>query len=501
MGLQLQKVKFKFLVIISLSLLLIGLRAEAINKKRFKVIADNSPSLAKAKLKKVFDTKLNRERYFKNKLLVKFKAGTSQEAIQEYMAINNLVIIKKLSKRIYSCKLNRENIQEEEVLDLVDKEIQTAEIEDLDLDEYKQITTDAVKNRYVKNYSKSYSKKLLVELQWYLGSGVNQAASSPVDINVEGAWQVTKGQGIKVAVIDTGFDLTHPDINFAHDSYDVIGQKDNAQAPDYSKENHGTAVAGIIAARENPYGVVGVAPEAEIIPIRLITEDGFVSVSDIVEAHQKALELGATIINNSWGSYDPSVPDGESINLTRAEEDLYRELAEEANNGKGVVVVFASGNSGEANFNRVPEARNPYNFAVGAVDSSGKKASYSIYGNELDLVAPGGDSSRGIVTTDRRDVKVKDLRKKKAKIYILGYERGDYVSNFKGTSASAPIVSGVAALVWAANPNLTAAQVKAILQNSATRNISGYNFNNGICVELGAGIVNASAAVEQALAY
>ena len=296
--------------------------------------------------------------------------------------------------------------------------------------------------------------------------------------------------GIIVAVIDTGCDITHPDINFLNKGYSTVTGEYSAMPPSYSGENHATAVAGIIASKDNGKGTVGVAPEAQIVPIRLISDRGMVATSQIIEAHLKAVEMGARIINNSWGTYDSSLADGESLELSDLETELYQNLALNVNGGKGVTVIFAAGNSGEGNFAAHPEARSEYTFAIGAIDSKDRKTRYSVYGTELDLVAPGGQE-KGITTTDR-----KDLKRGRS---LLGYARGSYTDTFTGTSAAAPVVSGVAALILSVNPNLTAQDVKDILRQSARRDLdSYYQFTSGKSDEIGYGIVDAAAAVELA---
>jgi subtilisin family serine protease len=234
------------------------------------------------------------------------------------------------------------------------------------------------------------------------------------------------------------------------------------------------------------------------VPIRLIPDDGYVSVSDIIMAHRKAMELDVDIINNSWTSYDPSLPKGQQFELSDIEIELYRELYEEANEGKGILVIFASGNSGSSDFRNSPEARSPYTLAVGATDSSDKRSSFSTYGSELDLVAPGGGDNEGIYTTDRVDIQIRngDIKKR----VVLGYAKGNTNSDFKGTSAAAPVVAGAAALVWAVNPELTATEVRQILVRTAQR-LPDYEFVYGKNAELGYGRVDARAAVSLAKQY
>ena len=452
----------------------------------------------RADFKKVYDRKLRRVRYFKDQVIVKFKDGNNIAVMKKYMLLNNLEPIAKLGKRSYACKLI--SVVDTDTVDKllvskgipeVDSEINSEFVEDMDIDEYKELNFERGRIRGSVGKVKRPNKNLF-SLEWHLQNDGLNGLKENADINTQDAWVISRGAGVKVAVIDTGFDLDHPDINYDGIGFDVLENRVGAAAPLRSIERHGTAVAGVIAAKDDGIGVVGVAPEAKIIPIRLLSDGPGGNVSSILLAHQKAIELGAQIINNSWGSTA-------STDLTQIEKDLYQELYEEANNGKGVLVVFASGNSGANNLNYAPEARDLSTIAVGSTDSSDKRAGYSNYGAGLDLVAPGGDSTRGIVTTDRTDIKIKKANK--TKLRILGYAQGDTTETFSGTSAAAPVVSGVAALVWAANPNLTAKQVREILNNSAKK-LESYQFDvNGLNPELGHGRVDAKAAVDLALTY
>lgn len=453
--------------------------------KRFKI--NKGLYKKKNQYNKIYDTRKNRHRILGDQIIVKFKKNHRKSKVQRFALKNNLRIVNKLGTRTYVFA----NADQEFLLSTLNKleaskeEKENNEIIQADIDEFKVLNSSggSKKNNSLANYS--------YEQQWHLknmgGDSVSKAGS---DINVEPAWLETKGEGVIVAVIDTGCDITHPDINFLNKGYSTSTGEYTAMPPSYANENHATAVAGIIASKDNGKGTVGVAPKAQIVPIRLITDGGMVATSKIIEAHLKAVEMGAQIINNSWGTYDSSLEEGESLELSDLEKDLYRNLATEANNGKGVVVIFAAGNSGEGNFAAHPEARSEYTLAIGAIDSKDRKTRYSVYGQELDLVAPGGQE-KGITTTDRRD-----LRQGRN---VLGYALGSYTDTFTGTSAAAPVVSGVAALVLSVNPNLTAQDVKDILRQSARKDIDGYyNFVDGKSNELGYGIVNAAAAVELA---
>ncbi len=511
------------LVLVLLAQPLSALAAEA---DRFE-LAEDSPiarqistadqsSIASTKFKyrTIYDKQLKRKRLIKDGLLLKFKAGVDEAAINEFLKLNSLKQVAKVSKNSYLVKVSVESeASSEDILNVINsvdnyaagkRVLATADmpaeniLESADLNEYKQISVHLLRTADT-------------DRQWHLENNGINGLKAGADINASAAWRSTKGFGAKVAVIDTGFDVKNPDINFSDDSFNALSvdedgnisdpnEEYDASAPAYSSENHGTAVAGIIAAKDNGKGVVGVAPEAEVIPIRLINDYGMVSSAQIIAAHRKADELGAQIINNSWGSYDPSLADGELLEVTAAEREAYEDIALNGNDGKGILIIFASGNSGAKNFNNAPEARLDHVLAVGATDSTDQRASYSVYGPELDIVAPGG-GAQSIITTDRRDI----LRNVggKMKVKVKGYEKGNIADSFHGTSAAAPVVAGVAALVWAVNPKLTVSQVREILEDTADKAINSkyvYDASTAKNTELGYGRVNAEAAVEAALA-
>ena len=470
---------------------------------------------SKSKYRSIYDKELKRKRLIKDGLVLKFKTGTTESEIAGFLKFNSLKLVSKIDKHSYLVKVVDEFedvVDSEQLLGVINNVHNFAAgkrvlavanqpvidiLESADLNEYKQLSTHLVKTADTKK-------------QWHLDNNGINGLKAGADINALDAWRTSKGFGTKVAVIDTGFDVKNPDINFADDSFNALSvdedgnvsdpnEEYDASAPSYSRENHATAVAGIIAAKDNGKGVVGVAPEAKIIPIRLINDYGMVSSAQIIAAHRKADELGAKIINNSWGSYDPSLGENEVLDITAAEREMYEDVAKNGNNGKGILIIFASGNSGDKNFNNAPEARQDYVLAVGATDSTDQRSSYSLYGSELDLVAPGG-GAQSIITTDRRDV-MRNVGGK-LRLKIKGYAKGNIATDFHGTSAAAPVVAGVAALVWAVNPKLSADEVREIIQDTANKNINAkYSFDaSGKNSELGYGRVDAAAAVEAALA-
>ncbi len=189
-------------------------------------------------------------------------------------------------------------------------------------------------------------------------------------------WRASKGNGINVAILDTGIDMGHPDLeaNIAG-SYNTF--TDGSDATD--DNGHGTHVAGTIAALDNNIGVVGVAPEARIWPVKVLDSQGFGSDENIVEGldwvmREKQLIGGDWVMNVSLGSRF----------ISYVERDAFEEAMQE-----GIVVVAAAGNDGSTSIDY--PAAYPGVIAVGAVDSTATLAPFSDQGPQLSLVAPGGD--------------------------------------------------------------------------------------------------------------
>jgi subtilisin family serine protease len=451
------------------------------------------------------DSKLGKNRNFRDKLIVKFKKNTNKSIVDKFAKRHKLILVKKISYDTYVFQIDQAKLEKDLALLLNKKEskIKTYsednEIDEIDINEVRKLHFDkGLASSKIITRVHTNSKQDFLPQQWYLENDGINGLKKNADINAKEAWKKSQGLGALVAVIDTGFDLAHPDINYYNSGYDALNHVYNAAAPDFSEERHGTAVAGIICAKNNSVGVTGVAPQAKLIPIRMISDDGYVEVSDIIEAHYKAVEMGARIISNSWGSYDPELPEGGILELSDLEKKMYQDISENSHGGKGTLIIFSSGNTSSANFYNAPEARSPYTLSVGATDSTDQRVSFSNYGPELDLVAPGG-GARGIYTTDRGDIRYKS--KSKIKKQVLGYEKGEYTSNFSGTSASAPVVAGVAALVLGANPELSASQIKNILIQSANKSLHPrYGFDDkGWNREIGYGRVDAQKAVDMAL--
>lgn len=325
--------------------------------------------------------------------------------------------------------------------------------------------------------------------QWHLSNTANPGS----DLDVLSAWDLAQGNGVKVAVVDDGVQYTHPDLAANYDAADSYDFNDNDSDPMPSVSNadfHGTQTAGLVAARgNNGIGVSGVAPQATFAGLRLIAAD----TTDAQEAAALAYHDDVlSIYSNSWGPED----DG-----TRLEGPGSMTLAAMQNavttgrGGKGNIYVWAAGNGlqNKDNVNYDGYANSRYVIATTALNEQGKQAYYAEPGAPIFVSAFGGDDSPGITTTDL--------------VGMAGDSTTDYNSDFGGTSAVAPEVSGVVALMLQANPNLTWRDVKHILADTAVKNDptdAGWVRNGAghwVNHKYGFGQVDAAAAVRAAIGW
>ena len=276
------------------------------------------------------------------------------------------------------------------------------------------------------------------------------------NINVEPAWDQTKGDGITIAVIDTGVSQV-PDLKLTKfvAGYDFVNDREKTE----DDNGHGTHVAGIIAqSTNNGYGVAGIAHLANIMPLKVLSADGGGTVADIAEAIKFAADRGADVINLSLGG------GGASQLLEQAIAYAYN---------KGVVIVAAAGNE---NLNGASyPARYPKVIGVTATDLEDAKAPYGNYGAGVDLAAPGG--------TDTNKILQNTIDPSTGESVFVG---------FQGTSMAAPHVAGVAALIKASGIEKPA-EILNILKTSARKEKEDpLNY-------FGAGHLDAGAAVNLAL--
>jgi hypothetical protein len=245
---------------------------------------------------------------------------------------------------------------------------------------------------------------------------------------------ISNGFGVKVSIIDTGIDYTHPDLDSNYKGgWDFVNSDDDPM----DDNGHGTHVAGIIAAEDNDEGVVGVAPEAELYALKVLDATGSGLVSDVILAIQWATDPdGKPKTDDSMDIINMSLGGGANYWLEAACLLAYCQ--------DRLILVAAAGNSGNPGGGgdnvEYPAAYDSV-IAVAATDQSDERARWSSTGSELELAAPGV----GIYST---------------------YIGGDYAT-MSGTSMASPHVAGTAALVWAANPGWSNDAVRTELQDTA----------------------------------
>ena len=364
--------------------------------------------------------------------------------------------------------------------------------------------------------------------QWYLNHNGGNLLALGAHIDVEKAWDVTRGvRSVVVAVVDDSFDLDHPDFQGIGKIVAPRDLKENdfLPLPNEKETSHGTACAGIVLAEENGIGITGVAPGCTLMPIRTT---GYLDDESIEEIFEWAINRGASVISCSWGASAVYFP------LSLRQRAVMNRAATEGRDGKGCVILFAAGNANRPINGTINErgwiknvlrgntkwlngfALHPDVITVSAATSMNKKAAYSNWGRNISVCAPSNNAlpgmwfqetgfiytqpsirqpvyGRGMLTTDQ--------------LGTAGYDKSNFTSNFGGTSSATPVVAGVAALILSVNPNLTAKQVKHILEETADKIVDpdpdpqlnlrlGTYDENGHSQWFGYGKVNAAKAVQ-----
>lgn len=281
---------------------------------------------------------------------------------------------------------------------------------------------------------------------WGMHNTGQTGGTEDADIDLPEAWEISRGAGVVVAVLDTGVDYTHEDLaanmwvndgEIAGNGIDDDGNGfvDDIYGYDFAYNDgdpmdgngHGTHVAGTIAAvADNGIGVAGVAPEAQIMALKFLDDNGSGSFFDAIQALDYAVAMGADVSNNSWGSSRYSTALSNAISLAGAE---------------GHTFVAAAGNNSVSNETspHYPASYTATNvISVAATDDEDQLAYFSNYGfTSVDVAAPG----RAIYST----------------------LPGDGYGSKNGTSMAAPHVTGIVALLLAENPDLTPEEIKSVL--------------------------------------
>lgn len=268
-------------------------------------------------------------------------------------------------------------------------------------------------------------------------------------IRAEGGWDLSRGQeDVVIAVVDTGVDLNHPDLkNRLTEGYNMI---ENNNYPD-DDNGHGTHVAGIIAAEtNNQEGAAGITWYNKIMPVKAMEAEGYGTSFDIAKGIVWAVDHGADVINLSLGNYQTSKVMKEAVNYAYKND---------------VVIITAAGND-NSTLPSYPAAY-PEVLAVSAVDYNGKRASFSNYGDYVDVAAPG--------------------------VQIPSTYFNQQYAALSGTSMASPHVAGLAGLIRSENPNLSNKEVMNIIKKTA------YDLGvKGNDIEFGRGLIDVRNALEAA---
>lgn len=356
-------------------------------------------------------------------------------------------------------------------------------------------------------------RRTIAPQQWHLKMTTVNRQTINASANVEAAHALTQGEGVTIAIVDTGIDIDHEE--FAS-SGKIVAPRDTSSnddnpRPDLRGENHGTACAGV-ACGDGKFGASGVAPRAKLMPIRMVSALGSQGEAN---AFAWAADHGADVISCSWGPADGDWWDkSDPVHTAKVPLPDSTRLAIDyavtnGRNGKGCVVLFAAGNGNE------PVANDGYAsyakvLAIAACNDRSRRSVYSDFGQAVWCAFPSNDMAfpseghpapltPGIWTTDRTGRT--GYNPGSTSGASPGDRAGNYTDNFGGTSSSCPGAAGVVALILARNSALRWDEVRDILRRSCDRidPQGGQYDTNGHSQFYGYGRLNAATAAQLAV--
>lgn len=335
----------------------------------------------------------------------------------------------------------------------------------------------------------------LLAHQWYFKNtgfivDTRHPTKTGADAKILDAWSKlgsTGSSNIVLAIIDNGFDLSHPDLrDKVYRPFDLWSNSSNVLQGDV-RFTHGTPCASVALASANGSGIVGVAPNSKFMPV---SGTSF-SLRATEQMFDYCLRNGADIISCSWGTTDPN------FSLNSMKEEAISKAARLGRNGKGCVILFAVGNENKDMISHY--AAHPEVIAVAATTSQDEHAGYSNRGRQISVSAPSNGDWPIIAARASWDPGTDSRGPGDFRYWADGKSRGQYYKHFGGTSSATPLVAGICALMLSANPDLTAKEVKQILESTADKVGNSWEYNQGHSVKYGFGRVNAAKAVEEAL--
>ncbi|XHX78077.1 MAG: S8 family serine peptidase [Stenomitos frigidus ULC029] len=457
--------------------------------------------------------------YLTNQITIQFAASVTAEAIAQMTTPIGLQQVKPIAGVPNTFLFETTASAQENPLKIANRLMQRSEV------------LTAEPNIVVRTQALYRPRDPIYAKQWHLNHSGGADLAPNSHVSAEQAWDLTRGiRSVSIAIMDDAIDLSHPDFQGIGKIVAPRDFKENdfLPQPGDPDDNHGTACAGVATAEENGIGAVGVAPGSALMPIRTT---GFLDDQTIEEMFGWAVTKGASVISCSWGPASVYFP------LSLRQRAALTQAATTGRNGKGCVIVFAAGNANRPTNGSVNESGWPNNalsgptswlggftvhpdvITVAASTSLNRKAAYSNWGAEVSVCAPSNNAppgvglqetgyvftppqvrgalpGLGIVTTDR--------------VGAAGYAPDNIAIDFGGTSSACPLVAGVAALVLSANPDLTAAEVRQLLQQTADKIVDPnpdpqFGFRKGTyeasgrCDWFGYGKVNAAKAVQAAV--
>ncbi len=319
-------------------------------------------------------------------------------------------------------------------------------------------------------------------LQWHLDGDTSKGAQPNSDINVEAAWDTDHGpnaQGqaiVRVSILDECVEKMHPDLfpNWAAGIDLDHVPPDDDPSPD-GGQRHGTACAGVAVAKGNSIGVRGACPECGLIGVKFFGA----TIAEMATGFYFSVDPddngdhsdGAAILSNSWGFADGVLAPSVVVNAINF-------AANSGRNGKGCIILFASANSDHTVNGISALAQLPTVMAVGGTNSNAMHTEFSDVGPEVGITTPTNDRGDDGVRFSWIDITTTDNTGSSGYNGIPG--NLDYTNAFGGTSSATPLAAGVLGLIFSQDPDMTAAQARAILQHTAVRIEEPYGRFDGI---------------------